>query len=31
MKVALLTNVVSPHQVPLAEALVRRVGEANYR
>ena len=31
MKVALLTNVVSPHQVPLAEALVRRVGEGNYR
>ena len=31
MKIALLTNVVSPHQVPLAEALVRRVGEANYR
>ena len=31
MRVALLTNVVSPHQVPLAEALVRRVGEANYR
>lgn len=31
MKIALLTNVVSPHQVPLAEALVRRVGEGNYR
>ena len=31
MKIALLTNVVSPHQVPLAKALVRRVGEANYR
>ena len=31
MKIALLTNVVSPHQMPLAKALVRRVGEANYR
>lgn len=31
MRIALLTNIVSPHQLPLARALVRRVGIANYR
>ena len=31
MKVALLTNIVSPHQLPLAEAIVRRIGAENYR
>lgn len=31
MRIALLTNIVSPHQLPLARALVRRVGADNYR
>ncbi len=31
MKIALLTNVISPHQLPLAEAIVKLVGEENYR
>ena len=31
MRVALLTNVISPHQLPLARALVGRVGADNYR
>lgn len=31
MKVALLTNVISPHQMPLAKALVERVGAEAYR
>lgn len=31
MRIALLTNIVSPHQLPLARALVRRVGAENYR
>lgn len=31
MKIALLTQVVSPHQMPLAEALVRLVGKDDYR
>lgn len=31
MTVALLTNIVSPHQLPLAEAIVRRIGAENYR
>lgn len=31
MRVALLTNIMSPHQLPLAQALVRRVGADNYR
>ena len=31
MTVALLTNIVSPHQLPLAEEIVRRVGADNYR
>lgn len=31
MKVALLTNIVSPHQLPLAEEIVKLVGEDNYR
>lgn len=31
MRVALLTNIVSPHQLPLARALVRRLGAENYR
>lgn len=30
MKIALLTNIVSPHQLPLAEAIVRIIGEKNY-
>ncbi len=30
MKIALLTNIISPHQLPLARALVQRVGEENY-
>jgi len=31
VKIALLTNIVSPHQLPLAEAIVQRIGEENYR
>lgn len=31
MKIALLTNVISPHQMPLAKALVERVGAEEYR
>lgn len=31
MRIALLTNIVSPHQLPLARALVRRVGAEHYR
>lgn len=31
MRVALLTNVISPHQLPLARALIGRVGADNYR
>ena len=31
MKVALLTNIVSPHQLPLAEEIVKLVGAENYR
>ncbi len=31
MRIALLTNIISPHQLPLARALVRRVGADNYR
>lgn len=29
-KVALLTNIISPHQLPLAQALVAALGEGNY-
>ncbi len=31
MKIALLTNIISPHQIPLAKAIVDFVGENNYR
>ena len=31
MKVGLLTNIVSPHQLPLAQAIVEVVGAENYR
>lgn len=31
MRIALLTNIISPHQLPLARALVRHVGADNYR
>lgn len=31
MRIALLTNIVSPHQLPLARALVKRVGAESYR
>lgn len=31
MKIAFLTNILSPHQLPLAKAIVRLVGENNYR
>lgn len=31
MRVALLTNIISPHQLPLARALVARLGAENYR
>ncbi len=31
MRIALLTNIVSPHQLPLARALVAHIGDANYR
>ena len=31
MTIALYTNIVSPHQLPFARELVRRVGAANYR
>lgn len=31
MRIALLTNIISPHQLPLARALVRCVGADNYR
>lgn len=31
MKFCLATNIVSPHQVPLARALVSRLGSANFR
>ena len=31
MTIALYTNIVSPHQLPLARELVRRVGAENYR
>ena len=31
MRVALVTNIVSPHQLPLARQLVARIGAANYR
>lgn len=31
MRIALLTNIISPHQLPLARALVKRVGAENYR
>ena len=30
MKIVFLTNVISPHQVPLAREIVARVGEGNY-
>lgn len=31
MKIAFLTNILSPHQLPLAKALVQLVGKDNYR
>lgn len=31
MKMALLTNIVSPHQLPLARALAERLGNDNFR
>lgn len=31
MRIALLTNIISPHQLPLARALVERVGADAYR
>lgn len=31
MKVAFFLNIVSPHQLPLAREVARRVGEANFR
>ncbi len=31
MRVAFLTVCLSPHQIPLAEAIVKRVGETNFR
>ena len=31
MKVALLTNVISPHQIPLAKELVEKLGAESYR
>ncbi len=31
MKVAFYTNIVSPHQIPLAKEVARRVGEGNFR
>ena len=31
MRIALLTNIISPHQLPLARALVKRVGAESYR
>lgn len=31
MRIALLTNIVSPHQVPLAKALMARIGTDAYR
>ncbi len=31
MKIVFLTNVISPHQLPLARAIVEHVGENNYR
>ena len=31
MKLALLTNIVSPHQLPFAEELARRLGADNFR
>lgn len=30
MKIALLTNIISPHQLPLAKAIARIIGEENY-
>lgn len=31
MNLCLVTNILSPHQMPLAQALVTRIGEANFR
>ncbi len=31
MKLALLTDILSPHQVPLAKAIIKLIGEENYR
>ncbi len=31
MKITLLTNIISPHQLPLAKALIALVGAENYR
>ena len=31
MRLVLLTNIISPHQMPLAHALARRLGEDNFR
>lgn len=31
MTVALYTNIISPHQLPLAREIVRRIGKAGYR
>lgn len=31
MTVALYTNIISPHQLPLAREIVRRIGRENYR
>ena len=31
MKFCLITNIISPHQMPLAYALVNRIGEADFR
>lgn len=31
MKIGFLTNIISPHQIPLARELVKIVGEGNYR
>jgi len=31
MRLVLLTNIISPHQMPLAHALAKRLGEGNFR
>ena len=31
MRIAILTNTISPHQMPLARALAERVGDDNIR